>query len=147
MNFIQNQNNRGKKVFDGKKLCYCCGKSGHSRFDCRFENYQCLCCKQVGHLAAVCRSNDNTNNNNSDRKLRDYHNERRPNNGSYKKADNVKFDNGKMKHVSHNYVDEIVEVGEQFNKMFAMDASGRENVSKRDVRDVSPIKIGLLIDY
>ena len=39
--------------------CYCCGKRGHIRRNCRFRNERCLVCKQLGHLKIVCRASQN----------------------------------------------------------------------------------------
>jgi len=36
-------------------VCYCCGKKGHMRNECRFKDSTCNSCKRKGHLKAVCR--------------------------------------------------------------------------------------------
>ncbi|PAA64507.1 hypothetical protein BOX15_Mlig000968g3 [Macrostomum lignano] len=36
--------------------CHTCGKSGHLRSACRFQEAKCHKCGKVGHLATVCRS-------------------------------------------------------------------------------------------
>jgi hypothetical protein len=34
--------------------CYCCGKSGHMRSECKFKNATCHICHVKGHIASVC---------------------------------------------------------------------------------------------
>lgn len=38
-----------------KKPCASCGKTDHSREDCRFKNYTCHFCNKQGHIQSACR--------------------------------------------------------------------------------------------
>ena len=40
--------------------CYCCGKVGHKRQNCRMKNEICRGCGKKGHLIKVCRSKQPT---------------------------------------------------------------------------------------
>jgi len=44
------------KVTHPKSTCYCCGKQGHWRKDCRFKDATCKRCYKKGHLVDNCRS-------------------------------------------------------------------------------------------
>jgi hypothetical protein len=39
-----------------KKGCYCCGRAGHAKSECRYKEFACSTCGRIGHLRAVCRS-------------------------------------------------------------------------------------------
>ncbi len=41
--------------------CFCCGKTGHGRANCRFKDMACHGCGKTGHLIKVCRSQSITN--------------------------------------------------------------------------------------
>ncbi|PAA60150.1 hypothetical protein BOX15_Mlig025062g1 [Macrostomum lignano] len=36
--------------------CYCCGKPGHLKSECRFKSLKCDSCGKLGHLRSVCRA-------------------------------------------------------------------------------------------
>lgn len=36
--------------------CFCCGRSNHTKKECRFRTLKCENCGKVGHLKAVCRA-------------------------------------------------------------------------------------------
>ena len=45
---------QGKGQAGHGDLCRCCGKSGHTKSDCRHREKACDNCGRVGHLKAVC---------------------------------------------------------------------------------------------
>ena len=48
------QGKNGKRKFEG--TCFCCGKSGHKRNDCRLKNVVFPGCGKTGHVVRVCRN-------------------------------------------------------------------------------------------
>lgn len=38
--------------------CYCCGKRGHVKRECRYRNAGCKECGRSGHLASQCHSRE-----------------------------------------------------------------------------------------
>ena len=44
--------------------CFCCGKTGHFKRECKFKHASCFKCGQKGHLREMCRSKRQRENNN-----------------------------------------------------------------------------------
>ncbi|CAI6346892.1 unnamed protein product [Macrosiphum euphorbiae] len=44
-------------------VCYCCGKSGHTKPSCKYISYKCSICNKVGHLKNVCKNKEKNVNN------------------------------------------------------------------------------------
>jgi len=42
----------------GNYKCYSCGKTNHTREQCRFREYTCNVCNRKGHIQAVCKSSN-----------------------------------------------------------------------------------------
>ena len=40
--------------------CFCCGRTGHKREDCRLKNVKCHVCGKTGHIKKVCRGKPNS---------------------------------------------------------------------------------------
>ena len=38
--------------------CFCCGKSNHLSFNCRFKTARCYNCGKIGHIKEVCRESN-----------------------------------------------------------------------------------------
>ena len=43
-----------KKDIGQKLVCWCCGSSSHTAFDCPCKHMTCYNCKEIGHLSRKC---------------------------------------------------------------------------------------------
>ncbi len=50
--FSQSMHHGGKGKIE--KACLCCGRKGHVKRQCRFNDEKCSSCGKTGHLKAVC---------------------------------------------------------------------------------------------
>ena len=51
VNEVKNNYKRGVGL-----KCFCCGKSGHFKRECKFKHASCFKCGKKGHLREMCRS-------------------------------------------------------------------------------------------
>ncbi|XP_014206388.1 uncharacterized protein LOC106637924 [Copidosoma floridanum] len=62
LNYVRDKGGRSMSVRNdepsGAVVCFCCGRVGHCKPECRFREYKCKKCGKVGHLQVVCRRKD-----------------------------------------------------------------------------------------
>jgi len=49
---------RNARSYSDNRTCWCCGETGHVKFNCRRKNEKCENCGLFGHLTQVCRKGE-----------------------------------------------------------------------------------------
>lgn len=137
VNYVRNHQGSTKSNVK-KKTCNCCGRMGHWKDNCRFKEYSCDKCKKKGHLAAVCFSKEN----NSRRASENSRDTGTAGNSRERKNETHKGrDNNRKYGLSHNYMEEIMDLDGSFDRLLAIDEENPQGNSGS-----KPMKIKLLVE-